>query len=329
MKKVWLFLLVSCLAGLLQAQNAPEKEPALTDKEAAAVASILAKSAQETAQPAPSSDKIILPEETKSEAFAQADTHTGTNDPEPPMTAEQMAAAADKEAPLSPSVQDEPTEEQPKEMQKCLTVAFIDIDEAFNEHPRTIAVKEQIRLKILSKENEVQGARQLINVLTAENDRLAAQLRELKPFYERIVVEPTKLQPQIQESADSLVLGNLLNRLTFSGAEILSTSPLNSPAELDDLTARIASNKKIIAERGFFIDNYKYTTREEILKLEKKEVNAILQDIYTEIKSFAKKRNIGAVVRKDEILYGDRPVNVTKDFISRLKKAKKYRQRGK
>ena len=51
MKKVWLFLLVSCLAGLLQAQNAPEKEPALTDKEAAAVASILAKSAQETAQP--------------------------------------------------------------------------------------------------------------------------------------------------------------------------------------------------------------------------------------------------------------------------------------
>lgn len=329
MKKVWLFLLVSCLAGLLQAQNAPEKEPALTDKEAAAVASILAKSAQETARPAPASDKIILPEETKSEAFAQADTHTGTNDPEPPMTAEQMAAAADKEAPLSPPGQDEPETEQPKEMQKCLTVAFIDIDEAFNEHPRTIAVKEQIRLKILSKENEVQGARQLINVLTAENDRLAAQLRELKPFYERIVVEPTKLQPQIQESADSLVLGNLLNRLTFSGAEILSTSPLNSPAELDDLTARIASNKKIIAERGFFIDNYKYTTREEILKLEKKEVNAILQDIYTEIKSFAKKRNIGAVVRKDEILYGDRPVNVTKDFISRLKKAKKYRQRGK
>lgn len=329
MKKVWLFLLGSCLAGLLQAQNAPEKEPALTDKEAAAVASILAKSAQETAQPAPSSDKIILPEETKSEAFAQADTHTGTDDPEPPMTAEQMAAAADKEAPLSPPGQDEPETEQPKEMQKCLTVAFIDIDEAFNEHPRTIAVKEQIRLKILSKENEVQGARQLINVLTAENDRLAAQLRELKPFYERIVVEPTKLQPQIQESADSLVLGNLLNRLTFSGAEILSTSPLNSPAELDDLTARIASNKKIIAERGFFIDNYKYTTREEILKLEKKEVNAILQDIYTEIKSFAKKRNIGAVVRKDEILYGDRPVNVTKDFISRLKKAKKYRQRGK
>lgn len=131
-------------------------------------------------------------------------------------------------------------------------MAFIDIDEAFNEHPRTIAVKEQIRLKILSKENEVQGARQLINVLTAENDRLAAQLRELKPFYERIVVEPTKLQPQIQESADSLVLGNLLNRLTFSGAEILSTSPLNSPAELDDLTARIASNKKLLRSAAFY-----------------------------------------------------------------------------
>ena len=214
-------------------------------------------------------------------------------------------------------------------MLKCLTVAYIDIDEAFNEHPRTIAVKEQIRLKILSKEEEVNGAKQLISVLEAENKRLAVQVRELKPYYERIVVEPQALKPQIQESADSLLLGNVLNRLTFSGAEILSTSPLNTPAELDDLTARIASNKKIIAERSLFIDNYKYTTREEILKLEKKEVNEILKDIYTEIKSFAKKRNIGAIVRKDEILYGEKPVNVTKDFISRLKKAKKYRKRGK
>ena len=207
-------------------------------------------------------------------------------------------------------------------------MAYIDIDEAFNEHPRTIAVKEQIRLKILSKEEEVRGAKELIEVLEEENKRLAAQVRERKPFYERIVVEPQPLLPKIEESADSLLLGNLLNRLTFSGAEILSTSPLNTPAELDDLTARIAANKKIIAERSFFIDNYKYNTREEILKLEKKEVNEILKDIYTEIKSFAKKRNVGAIVRKDELLYGEKPVNVTNDFINRLKKAKKYRKRG-
>ena len=54
-----------------------------------------------------------------------------------------------------------------------------------------------------------------------------------------------------------------------------------------------------------------------------------MQDIYTEIKSLAQKRNIGAVVRKDEILFGANPVNVTKDFINRLKKSKKYRKRGK
>ena len=120
---------------------------------------------------------------------------------------------------------------------------------------------------------------------------------------------------------------NLLNRLLFSGAELITASPLSTPQELDDISARIAANQKIIAERGFFIDNYKYATREEILKLEEKEVKAILKDIYTEIKSFAKKRNIGAVVRKDEILYGEKPVNVTKDFVNRLKKSKKYRKK--
>ncbi|WP_428077539.1 hypothetical protein [Candidatus Avelusimicrobium alvi] len=327
MKKVWLCLAVPFLTALLQAQETAAD--ALSEQEAAAVAAILAKTAAQAEKPAEPEEKIILPEETKQEAFKEANPpQQPAAKPEDKTPSAKPADGAPEET-AAPAEAEEDGADQPKEVLKCLTVAYIDIDEAFNEHPRTIAVKEQIRLKILSKEEEVNGAKQLISVLEAENKRLAVQVRELKPYYERIVVEPQALKPQIQESADSLLLGNVLNRLTFSGAEILSTSPLNTPAELDDLTARIASNKKIIAERSLFIDNYKYTTREEILKLEKKEVNEILKDIYTEIKSFAKKRNIGAIVRKDEILYGEKPVNVTKDFISRLKKAKKYRKRGK
>ncbi len=332
MKKVWLCLAVPFLTAFLQAQETAAD--ALSEQEAAAVAAILAKTAAQAEKPAEPEEKIILPEETKQEAFKEANPPQQDAAQQPAAKQEDKTPSAKPadgapEETAAPAEAEEDGADQPKEVLKCLTVAYIDIDEAFNEHPRTIAVKEQIRLKILSKEEEVNGAKQLISVLEAENKRLAVQVRELKPYYERIVVEPQALKPQIQESADSLLLGNVLNRLTFSGAEILSTSPLNTPAELDDLTARIASNKKIIAERSLFIDNYKYTTREEILKLEKKEVNEILKDIYTEIKSFAKKRNIGAIVRKDEILYGEKPVNVTKDFISRLKKAKKYRKRGK
>ncbi|MBO5012142.1 MAG: hypothetical protein J6C49_06850 [Elusimicrobiaceae bacterium] len=278
----------------------------LTKEEEAAVAAILAGQAGQTpSENTAKEDDITLPDATKQQALDENN----------------------QEGDVLP--EEEEDESANREPQKCLTVAFVDIDEAFNEHPRTVAVKEQIRLKIVSKEDEVRGAKQLIEVLAQENALLSAQMRELKPFYERIVVEPNPLLPKIEESADTLLLTNVLNRLTFSGAEVLSTSPLNTPARLEDLQARIASNKKIIAERGLFIDNYRYATREEILQLEKKEVNEILKDIYTEIKSFAKKRNIGAVVRKDDILYGEKPVNVTKDFINRLKKSKKYRKRGK
>ncbi len=346
MKKIWLFLLVGLLAVTARAQET--SADALSAEEAAAVAAILAKTAAQQAD-----DRIVLPEETKKQAFdevnppsenqplpaedgqpaaesalpaATADLPASSSQPAADASATFSADAPISAAPSSPTAGNFLEEEPAAE--KCLPVAYIDIDEAFNEHPRTIAVKEQIRLKILSKEEEVRGARELIKALETENKQLARQVRELKPYYERIVVEPQPLLPKIEESADSLLLGNILNRLTFSGAEILSTSPLNTPAELEDLTTRIASNKKIIAERSFFIDNYRYTTREEILQLEKKEVNEILKDIYTEIKSFAQKRNVGAIVRKDELLYGERPVNVTKDFIDRLKKSKKYRKRG-
>ena len=306
-------LVAMTLAGTLWAQQIPVEE-SLSAEESAAVAAILAKhnAAQQSPPAVKSADTIVLPESTKQEAL-QA-THQATQPtPVPP------AAPDDNEVPP----------EESAAPAKCLPVAFIDIDVAFNEHPRTIAVKEQIRQKILAKEEEVQGVKRLIELLTQENAQLSAQVRLLKPFYERIVVEPTPLLPKIQEPADTLLLGNLLNRLTFSGAQVFQDSPHNTPKQLEDITARIAENKKVIAERNFFIDNYKYATREEILTLEKKEVGEILQDIYKEIKSFAQKRNIGVVVRKDEILYGANPVNVTKDFVNRLKKSKKYRPRGK
>ncbi len=293
MKKTYLAALL--LATLFSGLPIRAEELALTEEENAAVAAILAKA---QTPPAPQ-DQLAAP------AQAQAEVKAALDEQDPPESNPSEEAAA----------------------QKCLTVAFIDIDEAFNAHPRTVAVKEQIRLKILSKEDEVDSAKTLIAALHEENRRLMGLLRQLKPFYERIVVEPHELAPRPAENASELELGNVLNRLTFAGTDVFYATPLNTPAQLEDLKSRIASNKRIIEERSFFIDNYKAQTREEILQLEEKEVKEILKDIYLEIKSFAQKRNIGAVVRKDEVLYGQKPVNVTKDFINRLKKAKKYRKR--
>lgn len=287
----------SLLAALLLAVTTcpAAQEMALTKQENAAVAAILAK----TQTPVKTvEDKLPVPQAARLEVKKEMEAQ-----------------------------ESEPEEEV--KPQKCLTVAFIDIDEAFNAHPRTVAVKEQIRQKILAKEDEVADAKQQIAALTEENHRLEGLIRQLKPFYERIATEPHELLPHPPENTDELMMGNLLNRLTFAGTDVLYTTPLNTPAQLEDLKARIIANKKTIEERTFFIDNYRYATREEILKLEEQEVKEILKDIYLEIKSFAKKRNIGAVVRKEEILYGERPVNVTKDFVNRLKKAKKYRSRGK
>ncbi len=287
--------LLSLLLLLAYPGVSRSEELALSEEENAAVAAILAKTQEPPTKPA---DHLPAP------ADAQAQVQEELDEPTAPALDEATA-------------------------QKCLTVAFIDIDEAFNAHPRTVAVKEQIRQKILSKEDEVAEAKLKIATLQAENRQLMGLVRQLKPFYERIVVEAHALSPRPTENANALELGNLLNRLTFAGTDVFYATPLNTPAQLEDLKTRIASNQCMIEERSFFIDNYKAQTREEILKLEEQEVEEILKDIYVEIKSFAHKRNIGAVVRKDEVLYGQKPVNVTKDFIHRLKKAKKYRKRGK
>ena len=320
-KSLLLILLLSGAYAMAQETSIDE----FTPQELAVVEAIKAKNAE--LQPPMQAPKtqisedangdIKLSEQAKQQAWEEQKREETDSD----QTAAANATPSDK---TDAKTDKEPPQEN--DAQQNMTVAFIDIDEAFNQHPRTQSVKKQIDEKIRSKEREVDNAKEVIEALTAENDMLSRQLAELKPFYERIITDQPLL-PKIPESADGLDLLNTLNRLTFAGSEMITTSPLNSPARLEDITERITANKKIIAERNFFIDNYKYQTREEILNLEKEEVKNILQDIYTEIKSFAQKRNIAAVVRKDEILYGQQPVNITKDFVSTLKKSKKYRSR--
>ena len=248
MKKSVLFILLLLGASGVQAQDGATD---LSEQEAAAVAAILAKENAPAPEPEPA-EKIILPETTKAQALAEAEAA----------------------APLSPAAAEEEAEEPVGYSgAKCLPVAFVDIDEAFNAHPRTVAVKAQINEKILAKEQEVQQAKEQIKDLQAENARLAQQLRALKPFYERIVIEPHPLLPQIAEHADSVELENVLNRLTYARVEVLSESPLNTPAELSELRGRIAANKAAIEQKELFIDTYKYTTREEILALEQKVVD--------------------------------------------------------
>jgi len=323
--KIFGCIVISMIAALTLA--AQELQEPLSPQELSAIEAIKAKNRdpQPITPPAVSAD-TAEPMQAPSQAAnpLAADTDIQLSE-----QAKQQAFQEQKDQ-TTPAAETEPEPEEPAAENvtpgKCLTVAFIDIDVAFNEHPRTQAVKKQIDSKIKSKQREVQNAKDIIDALEAENKLLARQLADLKPFYARIVTDQP-LGPKIPESADSLTLVNILNRLSFSRCEILSASPLNTPGQLEDIIDRIGENKKIIAERSYFIDNYKYQTREEILKLEQEQVKAILQDIYAEIKSFAKKRNIGAVVRKDEILYGQKPVNVTSDFVNRLKKAKKYRNK--
>jgi len=318
-----------CLSGILIGCLLPvaAQQAALTEQELSVIENIKSQnsSSGQAATARPPADPMQVPPQA---------VHTNAKDNNIQLSeyAKQQAWEEQKTAEPTQAVDTDSENSEPEEemtekaSKKCLTVAFIDIDVAFNEHPRTQAVKKQIDNKIKSKQREVQNSKDVIEALQAENRLLIKQLSQLKPFHQRIATQQL-LSPKVPESADTLVLHNTLNRLIFSGCEVLSTSPLNTPAQLSDIMQRIEENQKIIAERSFFIDNYKYQTREEILKLEQEEVKAILQDIYTEIKSFAQKRNIGAVVRKDEILYGQKPVNVTNDFVNRLKKSKKYRRK--
>ena len=140
-------ILIGCILPVAAQQTA------LTEQELSAIEAIKAqnRTSNEVTAVRPPADPMQVPPQA-------VDANAKDNDIRLSEHAKQQAWQEQKATqPAEPAEEDldssEPEEEiTEKASKKCLTVAFIDIDVAFNEHPRTQAIKKQIDSKIKSKQ---------------------------------------------------------------------------------------------------------------------------------------------------------------------------------
>ena len=190
---------------------------------------------------------------------------------------------------------------------------YINIEEAFNKHPATLQARRTMRLDLEAKQIEYAQIQQQVKELRAKQQNLTEEIEHYKPFYEPlqyIDAPGANIYPRLQNDKTD----DLLTSLVFGQSAVRVASPENTPQKLDQIKESIKDAKKTIIEKESFLLNYKELSREEVLSRQDYIVQQVLKEIYTGIKEYAQIRNIGLIVDKKDLIYGQ-PLDVTNEFI--------------
>ncbi len=243
--------------------------------------------------------------------------------------ADTIAAEGEPEPTMSVPVKDEGgfkivgKEDDLSKIPEGTLAVYIDVEEAFNKNPWTIAARKDMKLELETKQIEFAQLKEQLQELKLKEKDLLAEIRYYRPFYDKskyVDLGGENIFPKITKNN----LRDILNNICFCGIEHNVSSPENTPQKLDSLISALRDAKKAIIDKEAFLLNYKELSREEILSRQDYIVQQILKEIYSGIKEYAALRNIGLVVDKNDLVLGA-PLNVTPEFVKWMKSYhKKY-----
>ncbi|WP_424245629.1 signal transduction histidine kinase [Elusimicrobium posterum] len=207
--------------------------------------------------------------------------------------------------------------------------AYLDIAYAFKNHPWTAMTKKELTGQIQAKALEIEHVKKEIELLKEESEILQDYIEKLRPFYMEMKANLDVLQPLAPDTRMQQEAFDIINNLTFQSADVRFNSPIDSYTLIQTSREELDRCLEQIKEKEFYIESQRAQTTKNVKETEDVEVNEILQDIYNELKLYCQKRNIALVVNKQDILYGQKPVDITADFVDRLTKTRKSRDRNK
>ncbi|MGB2578449.1 Skp family chaperone [Elusimicrobium simillimum] len=215
----------------------------------------------------------------------------------------------------------------PQDAPGAPVAAYLDITYVFKNHPWTSNTKASLQSELQSKALEIEELKKDVEFLREETALLDEGLQKLKPFYKaNYFGEDVKIYPVPKDFLTQDKVDSIVRDIVFSGADIRFNSPVDSYLVTEKYNDRIKNNIAVIYDKELAIEQQKYDTKNKVKQEEGLEVQEILADIYEELKLYAQKRNIAIIVNKKDILYGQKPVDITADFMDRIKKTKKNRK---
>lgn len=206
------------------------------------------------------------------------------------------------------------------------TVGFVDIDEVLGKFPQVKTAKEDFESKLKEEEKKVEKKKYEIFLLKGK-------LVELKE--ERALLEGYGANPDEDLSANG-ALPVKLPGYDVAGKNVKALAPKlqENPAVETLISAKPQREEFLTPQKKLDIQiknaedelqkkqsEYKKTvtaTREKFEELETIKKQKIMAEIYSAIEKVAKKERISVVVRKKDILFGQKMVDLTGKVLEEL-----------
>lgn len=249
-----------------------------------------------------------------------------------------------------------PVDSSPVSQENASTgnIAYLDIEKVFNEHPMTKRMKEEFKADAETRKKEIQDMEASIGQLqkvivstTTEMIQLKTQLALLKnsksaaanmqvgisttapDVLQGVIISSSPAEVPLSTSAISIVPPIIATStpsvaISSSQPEAISNEAASAIVyekferdikekedALNSFNAEISKKKDDIAQKI-------KQNREDLTKLEEKQTQKVLADIYRILENIARDNNLAIIVDKDNVLYGPPNQDVTEKVLDRL-----------
>ena len=184
-------------------------------------------------------------------------------------------------------------------------IAYIDMENVFNEHPLSSRSKEEFTIEVEKRKNEL---------LNFENEllKLQADLKvkegEIKDSQDKIDLLKTESSATINKSTTSLLSSDKMTELIKSTDEDVKIKQM----EYNAISVNIEKKRADIEERN-------KNNKNELSVLEESKSAEVLKDIFEIINKIAQEDGILMIIDKNDVLYSQPYQDITKKVLDRMR----------
>jgi Skp family chaperone for outer membrane proteins len=198
-------------------------------------------------------------------------------------------------------------------------IAYLDIEMIFNEHPMTARLKSEFETEVEKKKKELSDIEASMKLTQDIIVSTTTEISKLKTEVEQIrkAIEEAQKPPQTV-----LLPGTTYTVIVPPPASAVKADPVLAEAkekEIKDKEAFIEVLKKEYAIKQDELSAATKSNRDELVKLEASNTQAVLNDVYSILAKISVEENITIVVDKNNVLYGQASQDITEKVRDRMR----------
>jgi len=209
--------------------------------------------------------------------------------------------------------------------QATTNIGYVDMEKIFAEHPMTKRMQDDFQAEIDKRRKEIKDMEGSIADLQRVIVSSSSEITQIKAEIDTLKTKAAVQQTMAAAQQAMAVSGSTSTSSQSLPPAIVGVSTASYQSQIDskenDIRAKetgIEAMKQDIAKKKEEIAKQVRQNKDDLVRLEEKQTNSVLTDLYRVLEKIASEENITIIIDKNNVLYGQPGQDLTAKVRERL-----------